>query len=108
MLGGSETRLQSQDHARTPAGFAAWSKAALNTCLEEELCQVALFYNHLIYKYKVPLRGTIMLMPYDQASHLFEVACMVFNIESDLRPDSVFNAIFALTKYEQIQALFLQ
>lgn len=26
-----------KDHARTPAGFAAWSMAALNTCLEEEL-----------------------------------------------------------------------
>ena len=25
MPGGSETRLQSQDHARTPKGFAAWS-----------------------------------------------------------------------------------
>ena len=35
--GGSKTRLCAKDHARTPAGFAAWSQNVTRKCLEE-LC----------------------------------------------------------------------
>ncbi len=36
--GGSKTRLCAKDHARTPAGFAAWSQDVAGKCLEEEHC----------------------------------------------------------------------